>query len=68
MYWGGLCWKTVVFYVIASRSVSSYSLMFPASLRVSVNKAGHGKTFQFAKGNFITDAGEWVCHCVLNAC
>jgi len=65
---GGLCWKNVVFCVTASRSVSSYSLMFLFSLWLSVNKTGHGKTFQIAQGNFTTDAGEWVCHCVLNPC
>jgi hypothetical protein len=56
------------FYVTASRIVSSYSLMFLSSLWLSVNKTGHDKTFQISQGNFTTDAGEWVCHCVLNAC
>lgn len=64
---GGLCWKNVVFCVTASRSVSSYSLMLLSSLWLSVNKNGYGKTFHIAEGNFITDAGKWVCHCVLNA-
>ena len=46
---GDLCWKNVVFLcVTASRSVSSYSLMFLSSLWLSVNKSGHGKTFQIA--------------------
>jgi len=48
------------FCVTASRSVSSYSLMFLSSLWLSVNETGHGKTFHVDQGNFITDAGEWV--------
>lgn len=62
---GGLCWKNVVFCVIASRSVSLYSLKFLSSLWLSLNKTDHGITFQIAQGNFITDTGEWVCYCVV---